>query len=183
MYLSLPLYKDSASPSATTLHHSLSSHEHLLLRFYLLNYICSKYKDILLISSLLRQSCLEMQIFKVFAIVTAMYTSSASACFQSGANWGDHNKPSGELKGACNAMAGRFEAGEVKIQCRNGDGDKSFMFEVRNQNNHAVSVDALDCFENIRQEIRTCGHGGEHTKNGIKFRYENGMLSLEECCG
>ena len=113
-----------------------------------------------------------MQISKVLAIVTAVYTSSASAkCFQRGQHWGDHEIAISKLRDACNSMKGHYQPGEVFSQCRNGLDFKSFKFEIQNNNDYGVDVSYEACVKTISREIEHCGHGGQETFNDVRYRY------------
>ena len=114
-----------------------------------------------------------MQISNFLIAVTALCATSASAkCFNTGKNWGNHDVAKAELVSACIEMAGPFAPGQTKTRCRNSPTeDKSFKFELQNETGNTAGISADECQRNIGAQIDNCGHGGEITTSGVRFRY------------
>lgn len=118
-----------------------------------------------------------MQILTILALVTAACVSFASAkCFQSGENWGNHDVAKASLNDACNRMQGKYKPGEIFNQCRDGSDFRSFEFEIQNNNGFEVTVSHDGCVKTISREIDNCGHGGQETFAGVRYRYVNILI-------
>ena len=103
---------------------------------------------------------------------TALCATSASACFNTGEHWGDHNKAKGSLKEACYHITGFYDGYQIKQNCQNAPTpDLNFVFSINNKNAGGRTISRADCENNIGEIIDTCGHGGERTVNGVIYRY------------
>lgn len=102
--------------------------------------------------------------------LTALSVSSASAvCFGSGAPWISTEHANEQLVDACYELDGTYDAGEVYSVCRQNAFQK-YIFEVRNQSGHAVSLSHDACVKNTRRQIFNCARGGYETFGGVRFK-------------
>lgn len=114
-----------------------------------------------------------MQFSTSLVALIALYATSAyGKCFQTGENWGDHQVAKAQLAFACAEMQGDFGPGVVRGTCRNSpSADKSFRFEIQNETGQDASIEQNECERNIGAQIDNCGHGGQITTSGVRFRY------------
>ncbi len=114
-----------------------------------------------------------MQLSSYLIALTALCATSASACFNTGENWGNHDEAKAQLKDVCNTkLAGSFGTGEYREYCRNNsDRSKSYQFKITNQSGGAVTISRDECYRDIGEQIDNCGHGGEGNHGGVIFRY------------
>lgn len=108
--------------------------------------------------------------FLTAATVALGATCVSSKCFQSGQNWGNHAVAKAELAQACKQLQGHYGRNEVRTRCRNS-GPVSFVFEIQNKGNGDTVISEAECNRNIGAQIDNCGHGGEITHSGVRFRY------------
>lgn len=106
----------------------------------------------------------------IAAIVALGATCVSGKCFQSGQNWGDHGVAKAELAKACAELQGTYTPGQVGVRCRNS-GPISYVFEIENEGNANAQVSQDECERNIGAQIDNCGHGGEISHSGTRFRY------------
>lgn len=97
-------------------------------------------------------------------------TCVSGRCFQSGQNWGDHGVAKAELAQACKELQGRYASNEVRTRCRNS-GPVSFVFEIQNEQRAVTTISEEECNRNIGAQIDNCGHGGQISHSGVRFRY------------
>ena len=103
---------------------------------------------------------------------TALCATSASACFNTGEHWGDHNNAKGSLKQACYSITGHYDGYQIKQNCQNAPTPNlNYVFSINNKNAGGRYLSQADCENNIGEIIDTCGHGGERTVNGVIYRY------------
>ena len=115
-----------------------------------------------------------MHYFKLLVALTAFSISSTSAtCFSTGATWLDKDNAKGKLNDVCHELDGTYDAGEVYSVCRNGETtlyNQKYIFEVKNQNRHAVSLSHTACVANLRRQIDNCPRGGYEFFGGARFK-------------
>lgn len=129
-------------------------------------------------SSLLRLypsslSTFTMHFSSFLTAAIALYATSASGrCFNTGKNWGDHGEAKKQLANACKELKGTYQPRQVAARCRyNSRGQVSYVFEIENNNSGNTHVSQDECEKNIGAQIDNCGHGGEKTYGGVRFRY------------
>ncbi len=106
------------------------------------------------------------------AAIALCATSAFGKCLKSGRNWGDHEVAKEELAKACNELKGIYAPGQIAKRCRNNvDKTTSFMFEIENKTDRDANISQGECERNIGDQIDRCGHGGEVTYSGMRFRY------------
>lgn len=106
------------------------------------------------------------------AAIALCATSAFGKCFNSGRNWGNHKVAKDELAKACNELKGIYDPGEIATRCRNNaDKTTSFVFEIENKTGEEANISQGECKRNIGDQIDKCGHGGEVTYSGMRFRY------------
>lgn len=123
--------------------------------------------------------------FSTFLIAAiALYATSASGkCFQTGENWGDHGPAKRELAKACQELRGNYQPRQVAARCRfNSAGSVSYVFEIENYNSGNAEISQSECERNIGAQIDNCGHGGEVTNGGVRFRYLSYDTSPSALC-
>ncbi len=103
-----------------------------------------------------------MHYLKLLAVLTALSISSTSAtCFNSGVSWDNKYSAKDELNTACNALDGTYDALEVYSVCHDSPSSRQkYVFEVNNQNRHAVSLSHTACVANLKRQIDNCARGG-----------------------
>ncbi|KAL8980767.1 MAG: hypothetical protein Q9205_004245, partial [Flavoplaca limonia] len=113
-----------------------------------------------------------MHYLKLLAVLTALSISSTSAtCFNSGVSWDNKYSAKDELNTACNALDGTYDALEVYSVCHNSpDSQQKYVFEVNNQNRHAVSLSHTACVANLKRQIDNCDRGGYEVFGGTRFK-------------
>ena len=106
-------------------------------------------------------------------IATALCATSASACFNTGENWGNHDDAKAALSDACYGITGPYGSQQVKQVCGNDpkSDNKSYNFKINNKSGRDVTISQADCETNIGGIIDNCGHGGEETVGGVVYRY------------
>ncbi|MDI1488531.1 MAG: hypothetical protein OHK93_007806 [Ramalina farinacea] len=109
-----------------------------------------------------------MQLTTFLAAATALCATSASAgCFDTGENWGNHPEAKFQLASACGDLQGTYGAGQIRDACRNSRlEEKSFAFQIHNENGGDAVVTQAQCEQNIGGIIDNCGHGGKETFGG-----------------
>lgn len=100
----------------------------------------------------------------------------SGTCFHSGQNWGDHGVAKGELAEACKKLQGTYNVGQVRNVCRNS-GPISYRFEIKNGGGGDVRISQADCNRYIGEQIDHCGHGGQITRSGTRFRYVSSLVT------
>lgn len=127
-----------------------------------------------------------MQPLAVFATITALYTSYASAtCYSGGAYWGGKDntaEANTQLIDACNKqLVGNYGPGESRKACRPSINNKdagSYEFEIRNQNAGPVYISLDFCVKDTRREIYNCDFGGYEVLEGVYVRYVDALNFL-----
>lgn len=111
--------------------------------------------------------------------VTALLgaTTVSGKCFQTGENWGDHTVAKRELSAACDQLKGHYGADEIAQKCRAVDG-KSFVFLIQNKTPDITEISKDECMRNIGAQIDNCGHGGEITVSGVRFRCVDCLMGM-----
>lgn len=108
----------------------------------------------------------------LLAAIALCVTSASATCFNTGQNWGDHQRAKDQLADACKELRGTYKPGEKAGVCRNSAaGGVSYAFEIQNQLSRDAKVSQDECERNIGDQIDDCGHGGQITLSGIRFRY------------
>ena len=67
-------------------------------------------------------------------------------------------------------MKGTYQAGEVFTQCRQAAENLKNDFEVRNQNNYAVTLSRDACITNLKRNIVNCDRGGYEVFGGVRMK-------------
>ncbi|KAL8764717.1 MAG: hypothetical protein Q9209_007913 [Squamulea sp. 1 TL-2023] len=115
-----------------------------------------------------------MHYFKLLAALAAFSISSTSAtCFSTGDTWSDKDNAKDKLNDVCYELDGTYDAGEVYSVCRNGGTPyyaQKYIFEVNNQNGHAVSLSHTACVANLKRQIDNCPRGGYESFGGARFK-------------
>ncbi|KAL8923935.1 MAG: hypothetical protein Q9208_004372 [Pyrenodesmia sp. 3 TL-2023] len=115
-----------------------------------------------------------MHYLKLLAALTALSISSTSAtCFNSGAWWWGEDDAKAKLNDACHALDGTYKAREVYSVCRNSPWNQKYIFEVNNQNGHAVSLSYTACVANLKRQIDHCARGGYEVFGGVRFNWQS----------
>lgn len=118
-------------------------------------------------------STLKMHFSTFLIAATALYAVSASGkCFQHGQNWGDHPAAKAQLAEACKELKGKYTPRELRGRCRkNPSRQVSYIFVVENYTGEDAQISQDECERNIGAQIDNCGHGGEITTPGMRYRY------------
>lgn len=118
-------------------------------------------------------SIFAMQLSTFLVVVTAVYATAVSGkWFKTGQHWGDHGVAKAQLANACVEMKGNYDPSEVYGTCRNSpSANVSFKFEIENETGGRINISEDECRRNIGAQIDHCGHGGQITVSGVRFRY------------
>lgn len=124
-----------------------------------------------------------MRFFTSSIVPIALYATSVyGKCFNTGENWGDHGVAKAELHEACIELQGPYSPRQVAALCRNSpSSDKSFIFEMENLSSENAEISQDECERNIGAQIDNCGHGGEISHSGTRFRYVSYMYNKSWC--
>ncbi|ERF74334.1 hypothetical protein EPUS_02021 [Endocarpon pusillum Z07020] len=107
----------------------------------------------------------------LIAAIALCATSASGKCFQTGKNWGDHAEAKKQLANACNELKGTYHPRQIAARCRyNSPGQVSYIFEIENYNSGDAQIPQDECERNLGAQIDNCGHGGEATHAGVRFR-------------
>jgi hypothetical protein len=113
-----------------------------------------------------------MQFTALLAVLATAVTVAQAGCYSGGENWKpDQVQANNELDGMCKSLSGGFNGGQTKYACRNaGTPNKRLEFWVTNTAGNALHLNHGDCVLRLGNEINGCGHGGETTTAGWRFR-------------
>jgi hypothetical protein len=127
-----------------------------------------------------------MQFTALLAVLSTAITVVQAGCYSGGENWDrDRDQANSELHVMCIELSGGFNGGQTKYVCRDAvTPNKRLEFWVTNTAGNSLSLDLRDCVLRLGNEINGCGHGGETTTAGWKFRsdqlsrYHGALLTL-----
>ena len=111
-------------------------------------------------------------------VVTAIAigaTTTSATCFPRGAWWWNKDYAKLQLEAACRDLKGTYAPGQVKSECKNAEFTErpwrqKYIFEVNNQNDHAVTLSHTACVRNIGREIQHCSFGGYENWGGVRMK-------------